>query len=88
MAHAILFEHGQFHGAHKHFFAPYDNLNANDDSGFNDVASSIIVLEGNWEFFEDSGFQHKTGKTLGPGLYPDLNQVDIRNDAISSLRPV
>jgi hypothetical protein len=32
MAHVILFEHRNFHGAHKHVFMAEANLNASDDS--------------------------------------------------------
>jgi hypothetical protein len=31
MGHVILFEHANFHGAHKHIFENYDNLNNDDD---------------------------------------------------------
>lgn len=30
MPHVILFEHANFHGAHKHVFDPESNLNAGD----------------------------------------------------------
>jgi hypothetical protein len=88
MGHVILFEHANFHGAHKHIFEDYDNLNADDDTDFNDKTSSIVILDGRWEFFRHSGFSSKTGNTLGPGTYPNVRDHDIDNDAISSLRQV
>lgn len=87
VAHIILYEDGQFRGAHKHVFRAEENLNVPEES-FNDRTSSIVVLDGTWEFFEDPGFHHKTGRTLGPGMYPDVTELDMRNDSISSLRPV
>jgi hypothetical protein len=51
MAHVILFEHAQFHGQHKHVFRAEPNLNAGDDNFFNDKASSLVVVEGNWALF-------------------------------------
>ena len=85
--HAILFEHANFHGAHKHVFGPESNLNAGDDNFFNDRASSIIVLAGTWEFFRDAGFHGSYGVVLGPGLYPWVEAVKIKNDDMSSLQP-
>jgi hypothetical protein len=92
MAHVILFEHAGFHGAHKHLFRDEPNLNAGDDNFFNDKTSSIVVLEGNWEFFIDSGHVGKLGRTLGPGVYPWVEDSGAlgagSNDRISSARPV
>jgi len=90
MAHVILFEKAQFRGAHKHVFGREPNLNADDDNFFNDRVSSLVVLEGNWKFFADSGAS-PTSKpyppVVGPGLYRFL-RVGIKNDDISSLQPV
>ncbi len=90
MAHVILFEHANFHGVHKHVFTAESNLNADDDNWMNDKTSSIVVIEGNWEFFIDWNFSGKTGRTLGPGIYPWVSApgVEMENDAISSLRPI
>jgi hypothetical protein len=89
MAQIILFEHINFHGAHKHVFGPEPNLNAQDDSFFNDKVSSLAVLEGNWELYGnwefDSSSQYPV--ILGPGLYPNVQRVQIKNDDMSSLQP-
>jgi hypothetical protein len=85
--HAILFEDGHFHGQHKHVFSDEPNLNAVDDSFFNDRTSSIVVISGNWEFFRNSGFDGRYPTVLGPGLYPAVTDVGIANDDLSSLRP-
>jgi hypothetical protein len=85
--HVILFEHANFHGAHKHVFGAESNLNAGDDDFFNDCVSSIVVLAGTWEFFRDAGFQGQYPAVLGPGLYPWVESVNIKNDDMSSLRP-
>src|SRR5262249_55852762 len=88
MAHVILFEHAQFHGQHKHVFGPEPNLNAADDNYFNDKVSSLVVLEGNWAFFPDSGFKPAPYPAiLGPGSYHVL-PAGIKNDDMSSLQPV
>jgi hypothetical protein len=85
--HVILFEHTNFHGAHKHVFGAESNLNAEDDNFFNDRVSSIVILAGTWEFFRDAGFSGTYGPALGPGLYPGVESVNIKNDDMSSLRP-
>jgi hypothetical protein len=85
--HVVLFEHANFHGAHKHVFGPESNLNAGDDNFFNDKVSSIVVLAGTWQFFRDAGFQGPYPTVLGPGLYPWVEAVSIKNDDMSSLRP-
>jgi hypothetical protein len=90
MAHVILFEHASFHGAHKHVFKDEPNLNAGDDNFFNDKTSSMVIVEGNWEFFADWQHIGKLGKTLGPGNYESVEAAlgAGSNDRISSLRPV
>jgi hypothetical protein len=87
MAHIILFEHSNFHGAHKHVFSDEPNLNAKEDDFFNDKVSSLAVLEGNWALYRNSGFQSQYEPILGVGLYPRVDAVQITND-ISSLQPV
>jgi hypothetical protein len=86
--HCVLFELANFHGAHRHVFPAEPNLAASDDPAFNNKTSSIVILEGDWEFFSDADFKTKVGGTLGPGAYPFVANVGIKNDSISSLRPV
>ncbi len=84
--HALLFEHINFRGAHKHVFAEEPNLAAPDDWFFNDRASSIAILSGTWEFFRHINFAAPYPQTLGQGLHPWVVNVGIQNDAVSSLR--
>lgn len=86
--HILLFEHGSFHGAHKHVFSVERNLNAPDDNSFNDAVSSLAVLNGNWAFYRDYDFSSKYPPVLGPGGYPFVGFVQIQNDDMSSLQPV
>jgi hypothetical protein len=69
-AHAILFEHINFRGAHKHVFAQESNLAASDDWFFNDRASSLVILSETWRFFRHINFVAPYPKTLGKGLHP------------------
>lgn len=54
--------------------------------GFNDLASSVVVLGGRWEVCEDVRF---TGRcvVLRPGRYPSLAAMGL-NDRVSSVRAV
>ncbi|MHC5939452.1 beta/gamma crystallin-related protein [Nostoc sp.] len=54
--------------------------NEGHDNGFNDQASSIRILRGTWNFFDDSNFQGQSTGNLGPGNY----NLGANNDAITS----
>jgi hypothetical protein len=88
VAQVILFENANFHGAHKHVFVEEANLNAGDDSFFNDKASSMVIVEGSWTFWRDANFHGPASRVLGPGTYAFVEQVGIPNDSISSLSSV
>jgi hypothetical protein len=86
-SHAVLFEHVNFRGAHKHVFAAEPNLNAPDDNSLNDATSSIAVLIDQWRTFRDSEFQRQYDVILDGGLFPRVSDVGITNDDMSSLSP-
>lgn len=54
--------------------------------GFNDRASSVVVIGGRWEVCEDAGFGGRC-IVLRPGRYPSLTAMGL-NDRISSVRDV
>ena len=83
----ILFEHANYRGAHKHVYTAEPNLNAGDDSYFNDRVSSLVVLGGNWELCRHSNYNTPYSVVLGPGRYPWVGAIGITNDDMSSLRP-
>jgi hypothetical protein len=86
----ILFEHTNFHGAHKHIFREVRNLHKADGETaatiFADKTSSIVVVRGTWQFFQDQEFLGHM-KELGPGNYRDVLKEQIKPEGISSLRP-
>jgi hypothetical protein len=84
----ILFENASFHGAHKHVLKAEANLNAADDDYFNDKVSSLVVFSGQWDFFRNANFQTSYGIVLSKNIYPYVGDVGIRNDDMSSLRPL
>jgi hypothetical protein len=91
-AEIILFVEKDFHGPHKHIFTEVKDLRtaAGETTAattFADKTSSIVVVMGTWEVFEDASFLQKTPQDLKPGRYPDVVKFGIHNERISSLRP-
>ena len=85
-AHVILFENASFHGAHKHVFNAETNLNADDDSSFNDIASSIVVVKGNWATYGDWHFDRQYPSIIGPGVYSWVEDFQITDNDMTSLQ--
>jgi hypothetical protein len=81
MSRVILYRDYNFQGPTK------EVTSATDLRDFNDQTSSIVVLEGNWQFFLNYGFDNLLA-TLIPGVYPSVDAVGIPNDTLSSLRPL
>jgi Beta/Gamma crystallin len=102
MAHIILYIDANFGGLHTHVFDAVDNLqnialggvDSGIDGDWNDKVSSFVILEGNWQFFENWRFDTPLGigNTLGPGFYPWIEDAGAcghrSNDRLTSLRPV
>jgi len=78
----VIFEHINFTGIHHHIFTQDQDLRR---SGFNDKTSSVLVKSGIWEFYRDIRFEGPDYNILGPGMYGNVRQHNIVNDAVSSL---
>ncbi len=76
-----LFEHDNFQGRRLASGRSISNL---EPENFNDLASSIAVYEGRWEFCTDADFGGRC-VVYGPGRYPKLWGL---NDQLSSFRRV
>lgn len=87
---AIVFENANMEGEHKHFFASDPDLTEGSDGRYwDDKISSIVVISGNWTFFENplgSGDVPNRSVTLGPGVYPDVTRERIEDNSISQVR--
>jgi len=59
-------------------------------SSWNDEISSIIVVSGTWQFYENASYGGAFSRALGPGYYPFVEDdfVNIANDSISSFKVV
>lgn len=82
-AQAIFYEHDGFQGRS---FNAERRINNFEQSGFNDRASSVVVLSDRWEVCEHAQFGGQC-IVLRPGRYPSLDSMGM-NDRVSSVRPV
>jgi uncharacterized protein YcfJ len=82
-AQVTFYENSDFQGRTFNTEQRVDNFS---DSGFNDRASSVIVLSRRWEVCEHSKFEGQC-VVLRPGRYASLAAMGI-NDRISSVRPL
>jgi uncharacterized protein YcfJ len=82
-AQVIFYENDNFEGRS---FSTEKQVANFAQSGFNDRASSVVVLRNRWEACEDARFGGRC-IILRPGRYPSLSSMGM-NDRISSVRPV
>jgi len=82
-AQVVFYEHEGFQGRS---FTTEEQVGNLERYGFNDRASSVVVLRDRWEVCEDSRFRGRC-IVLRPGRYPSLSAMGI-NDRISSVRIV
>ena len=77
----VFYEHDDFRGR---AFATQGDVGNFREYGFNDRASSVVVLGERWEACEHAGFRGQR-VILRPGRYPSLSAMGL-NDRISSVR--
>jgi len=83
VAQITLYENDGFQGRTFTTQRPVGNLAR---SGFNDRASSVIVLSNRWEVCENASFGGRC-IVLRPGQYPSLSAMGL-NDRVTSVRTV
>jgi hypothetical protein len=77
----IAYDNEDFLGDHIHIFG-----NMKDLGKWGNSISSIAILSGTWDFFDDENFTGTKMGTLGPGMYADVTQHGLKNNSISSVR--
>ncbi len=82
-AQVVFYEHENFGGRS---FSTENEVRNFQKYGFNDRASSVVVLRDRWEACEDSQFRGRC-IVLRPGRYPALAAMGM-NDRISSVRMI
>ena len=85
MARIILYKDYEFGGDS---IAIEDAVSDLSEYDFNDCVSSLVIEDGEWDFYRDVDFEGDYGITLGPGDYPNVDDLGISNDDLSSLKPV
>jgi hypothetical protein len=86
--HAMVCQHAELRGHHRHIFGWEKNLNRVDDRSLNDQISSFVILSGTWKFYRDSNYVMPYAPEFGPGIYRWVEAVGVSNDQVSSLRCV
>jgi hypothetical protein len=81
MPQIVAFDNEHFLGDHIHLFG-----NMGDLGKWGNSISSLIILSGTWEFFDDENFTGTRMGTLGPGSYADVTKHGLKNNSISSVR--
>ena len=87
----IIFQHRNFRGHHRYIINQEENLNNAEDKSLNDKVSSFAILKGQWRVYRHSGFDSEMGlqgAPFGPGAYSWVEDYDIENDQMSSLKCV
>lgn len=86
-AEVILYDLVNFQGEHRTLTNSEPSLTA---LGFDNDVESIRVVSGTWSFHRDDDFQNDHGPPieLGPGDYPDIQQLGFPQDKMSSVRLV
>jgi hypothetical protein len=77
----MAFDHEHFLGDHTHLFG-----NMKDLGKWGNSLSSLIILSGTGEFFDDEDFKGTNMGTLGPGMYAHVTDKGLKNNRISSVR--
>jgi hypothetical protein len=77
----VAFDNEDFLGDHIHIFG-----NMKDLGKWGNSISSMIILSGTWEFFDDEDFKGTKMGDLGPGMYADVADKGLKNNSISSVR--
>jgi hypothetical protein len=79
----VAFDNQGLLGDHIHIFA-----NTTDLGKWGNSISSMVILSGRWEFFDEEDFKGTSMTTLGPGIYVDVKAHGLKDNSISSIRLV
>jgi len=81
----VAFDNEGLLGDHIHIFG-----NVPDLGKWNNSISSMVILSGSWEFFDEEDFKgtNMTKSPLGPGVYLKVQEHNMKDNSISSIRLV
>jgi Beta/Gamma crystallin len=78
----VAFDNDSLLGDHIHIFGDTPDLGKWGNS-----ISSMVILAGRWEFFDEEKFQGPKVE-LGPGIYLHVKESGMKDNSISSIRLV
>ena len=79
----VAYDNDGLLGDHIHIFG-----NVTDLGKWGNSISSMVIVAGHWEFFDDEAFKGTRMAELGPGVYLNVKDHGIKDNSISSIRLV
>jgi hypothetical protein len=79
----VAYDKDSLLGDHIHIFG-----NTPDLGKWNNSISSMVILAGRWEFFDEEHFKGTKMGELGPGVYLRVQDHGLKDNSISSIRLV
>ena len=70
-------------GDHIHIFG-----NVTDLGKWGNSISSMVIISGRWEFFDEEDMKGTRMNELGPGVYLNVKGHNLKDNSISSIRLV
>ena len=83
MPQIVAFDNDGLLGDHIHIFGDTPDLGKWGNS-----ISSMVIVSGRWEFFDEENFKGTRMTELGPGIYLHVKEHGIKDNSISSIRLV
>jgi Beta/Gamma crystallin len=83
MPQIVAFDNDGLLGDHIHIFGDTPDLGKWGNS-----ISSMVIVSGHWEFFDEENFKGTRMTELGPGVYLHVKEHGIKDNSISSIRLV
>jgi hypothetical protein len=79
----VAYDNDGLLGDHIHLFG-----NVTDLGKWGNSISSMVIVAGRWEFFDEEDFKGTRMAELGPGIYLNVKDHGIKDNSISSVRLV
>jgi Beta/Gamma crystallin len=79
----VAYDNDGLLGDHIHIFG-----NVTDLGKWGNSISSMVIVAGRWEFFDEESFKGTRMNALGPGVYLNVKDHGLKDNSISSIRLV
>ena len=81
MPQIVAYDNEGLLGDHIHIFGDVTDLGKWGNS-----ISSMVIVSGHWEFFDEESFKGSRMQELGPGVYLNVKDKGLKDNSISSIR--